>query len=864
MATLNSFLKQYNVKGENNPNNNPPTHTRIGDKDSQIFGGSYYIPQDKLSLFYELYCDDIFNKKNKEYLTEKQNGNVIAIDLDFRYSYDVAMRLHTDEQIEKLTLTLLEELKNIYETIDDSFNIYIMEKPNVNRVADKNITKDGIHIIIPLKLEFKYQLELRKNLLPKLPEIFESLPLTNSWEQIYDEGISKGCVNWQLYGSRKPNNEAYQMTYIYKCELDKADNEFMMESANVKTFNIFENFKYLSVQNIENKTYPVKIKSVDKVTQIIQERNQNPSSNNELQKLDFFIDNGFNDLIKKNKSHADLCQIGIALNTEFKQDGLQLFLKIASQYSDNFDEKEYTYKYEKLENKSETAPRINTIYYIFKKYDCELYKELNLKHKSLNSKTPKNPIGDDIIVVEDDNQCAEILVDKLKDNFIKVKGQYFFKVGHIWICDKIKMEDILLNYILKLNMYKLSVKGNLVPYSKNVSGAKNIRIAFFAKLNDTPENNEIYEKFHSTTKGRIAFLDGVLDFKTKTFYLWKDITFEYYTTFLINRNYKDYFSNPNLELIEKIKQQVFENLFGDKLNTALHFLSRAIAGNIEDKNWGTYLGNRDCGKGVLYDGLTGAFGDYIKTFELANMMYQRKSSTTETSKTFYWLIDLQFVRLAISQEVPTPEQNMKMDGTMLKKVTGGGDNIVARRNYDREDSHFVLDTTFFMLGNNAINVDVKDAYEHCVEFSSVNQFKSQQQIDDMRNRGEPELLIQGYKVKDPTIKTNCLTNEDWKNAIVYLLFQNYKDYAVENSHKCEDEDNTMSLRKTILTKCIITQNKKDEVLATKMEEHINDCKKKIKNELESMGVIKKKVKSGEYRDKLCYIGIKLIEDEIIE
>ena len=177
-----------------------------------------------------------------------------------------------------------------------------------------------------------------------------------------------------------------------------------------------------------------------------------------------------------------------------------------------------------------------------------------------------------------------------------------------------------------------------------------------------------------------------------------------------------------------------ENLFGDKLNTALHFLSRAIAGNIEDKNWATYLGNRDCGKGVLYDGLTGAFGDYVKTFELANMMYQRKSSTAETSKTLYWLIDLQFVRLAISQEVPTPEQNMKMDGTMLKKVTGGGDNIVARRNYDREDSHFVLDATFFMLGNNAINVDVKDAYEHCVEFSSVNQFKSQQQIDEILDK----------------------------------------------------------------------------------------------------------------------------------
>ena len=842
--------------------NNNTTHTRIGDKELVIYGGKYEITD--LEEFWKVYAKNVLEDNHLEYLTEKQSGNVIAIDFDFRYSYEVVQRLHTAEQIESLSVLFLEELKNVYETIDEPFNIFIMEKPNVNRVEDKNITKDGIHIIITLKLDFNNQMRLRSQVIKKLPAIFGDLPFTNNWESIYDEGLSKGTTNWQLYGSRKPGNEAYKLTNAFKCELDKTDNEFMMTTVfdEIQHLPSNELVKLLSVQNPNHKSYPVKLKADAQLTSPrVQELNQNPSSNDELHKLDFFIDNGFNELIKKNKSHADLCQIGIALNTEFKQDGLQLFLKIASQYSDNYDEREYTYKYEKLENKSETAPRINTIYYIFKKYDVELYKELNLKHKTLNSKTTKPQIGDDIIIVEDDNQCAEILVDKLQYKFIKVKGQYFFKVGNIWVCDKIKMEDILLNYILKMNMYKLSAKGNLIPYSKNVSGAKNIRIAFFSKLNDTPENNEIYEKFHSTTKGRIAFLDGVLDFKTKTFYLWEDITFEYYTTFLINRKYKEYFSNPNLELIEKIKQQVFENLFGDKLNTALHFLSRAIAGNIEDKNWATYLGNRDCGKGVLYDGLTGAFGDYVKTFELANMMYQRKSSTTETSKTFYWLIDLQFVRLAISQEVPTPEQNMKIDGTMLKKVTGGGDNIVARRNYDREDSHFVLDATFFMLGNNAINVDVKDAYEHCVEFSSVNQFKSQQQIDDMRNRGEPELLIQGFKVKDPMIKTNCLTNEDWKNAIVYLLFQNYKDYAVEITHKEEDEDNTMSLRKVILTKCIITQNKNDVVLVSKMEEHLNDCKKKIKNELESMGIVKKKMNNTEYRNKWCYIGIKLIEDE---
>ena len=54
------------------------------------------------------------------------------------------------------------------------------------------------------------------------------------------------------------------------------------------------------------------------------------------------------------------------------------------------------------------------------------------------------------------------------------------------------------------------------------------------------------------------------------------------------------------------------------------------------------------------------------------------------------------------------------------------------------------------------------------------------------------------------------------------------------------------------------------MLVGKIEEQINDCKKKIKNELKiSMGIVKakNKVKSSDYCDKWCYFGIKLIEDK---
>jgi hypothetical protein len=91
---------------------------------------------------------------------------------------------------------------------DIPFSVFIFEKPNVNRLADGSLTKDGIHMIIGLQIDHTMQTIIRDKMIEKLPGIWE-LPLINSWDSVLDEGISKGKTNWQLYGSRKPGNEAY-------------------------------------------------------------------------------------------------------------------------------------------------------------------------------------------------------------------------------------------------------------------------------------------------------------------------------------------------------------------------------------------------------------------------------------------------------------------------------------------------------------------------------------------------------------------------------------------------------------------------------------------------------------------------------
>jgi len=382
------------------------------------------------------------------------------------------------------------------------------------------------------------------------------------------------------------------------------------------------------------------------------------------------------------------------------------------------------------------------------------------------------------------------------------------------------------------------------------------------------ENNDetLYKKFHSTTKGKICFNDGVLDFINKKFIKWGSyelIKNSIYSTIKIDRDYEKYFNNPDTKIINDITEKIFINLYGDKKDLALNFLSRALAGHHEDKRWASYLGNRNCGKGVEYDLLAEAFQKYVNTFELGNMLYCRKTSGMENvdcSKKLYWLIDLEFTRLAVSQEIPENKSGMVINGKMLKKITGGGDTIVARRNYDRKDTHFKIDTTFYIKGNYSLECDSNDCNSTKIEFSSVVQFKTEEEINILKSEGRTELEMKRYKIADTTIKDKCKTLE-WNNAVIYLIYENYKKNSVACKKDIEIEDN--EILKEIENNFEITNNDED-IMQIKDIYNILDGldKGKITDELQSLNVFKKKYQNKNNDDKksfykkFCFYGIK--------
>jgi len=245
--SLSEYLKSHRIQGESKAS---ITNTRIGKKELDIWGGSYNIKN--YAEFLSIYYRDVFVKGQPEYLTEAQiEKGPLLIDVDLRHDYSITTRQYTLDNIANLIYLYLGIFKKIFQ-LDDEVTIetYLFQKPSVNRVVKDKITKDGAHLIFALACDHTTQELIRKKVLEEIDGVWDKneLNITNTWDKVFDEGISKGCVNWQLVGSRKPENEAYRLTGIYTSVYDSSDDEFQTTYSDASVFDMEKDIFKLSAR----------------------------------------------------------------------------------------------------------------------------------------------------------------------------------------------------------------------------------------------------------------------------------------------------------------------------------------------------------------------------------------------------------------------------------------------------------------------------------------------------------------------------------------------------------------------------------------------------------------------------------------
>ena len=253
MALQNSGFQTF-IKSKTSKKGAEHTHTRIPDKKLNISAGCYNIDAtEDVKQFYKKYYRHVFVNQNTEHLTEKQlrEDGPVMIDLDFRYGADIKEKQHTRDHIIDFIMLCVDKCSEILNIPNDtSVEVFIMEKNDVNHLKDKNITKDGIHIIVGISMHKGLQVILRDRIIKEIVNIWDDLPITNTWNDVYDEGVAKGQVNWQVYGSRKPGNQAYLIKQHFTLDYD---DEWSIQENCIDEFNTEKNLQKLSARY---KNYP--------------------------------------------------------------------------------------------------------------------------------------------------------------------------------------------------------------------------------------------------------------------------------------------------------------------------------------------------------------------------------------------------------------------------------------------------------------------------------------------------------------------------------------------------------------------------------------------------------------------------------
>lgn len=216
MEQFKKYLYQFRCeKGQ------PYTHTSISNPKLSI-----YVPTENASAFNEAYTKAMVTGCSL-HLTEKPTDpSPMRIDLDYRFMMDESKeikRMYTVDDTKRITRTYFEILATYLDAPEDAWVAYVMEKPEP--VENRGKIKDGIHIVFPhLVVSHKFQHLVRKKALDGAQDMFSNMALCNTYENIIDDQIIEKN-NWQMYGSHKPDCQAYRVTHVFKYNTTSNDME---------------------------------------------------------------------------------------------------------------------------------------------------------------------------------------------------------------------------------------------------------------------------------------------------------------------------------------------------------------------------------------------------------------------------------------------------------------------------------------------------------------------------------------------------------------------------------------------------------------------------------------------------------------
>ena len=751
-ADLDRFLSERRaVRGT------PHTHTRIRNAEARVAGGSYALNPEEQDEFLELYYSKVFDHGVADHLTEKQllNDGPLLVDLDLRYDTSVKERLHTDEHIEDLAAAYMAEIDSLVDVPDGTkLDVVVMHKGNVNCLEDK--TKDGIHLNIGIKLPRAAQLMLRKRMLAEIACIWDGLPITNTWDDVLDEGVAKGSVNWQLYGSRKPGHQAYLATHHYTAE--RVSGDWNLAARPMSKFDTKKMLPRLSARFTGHAGFPLRPEHREEFEALTipnrpprsAARAPAPSRYDSIRseaELDLALKSVFDDISPIDYKLKETHDYTMVLPKEYYGPGsYNKWIRVGWALQNTSPKLFFTWlKFSAQAGGRGTlqAPgggfdwgKVPELFEMWRGFG-EGSRENALTHRSIlywakqSAKAEYERVRSQTIdffieqtIARPDSleyDLASVLYNIYKERFVcvSIKNNAWYEYrNHRWHESdsgtalrkfiSTEMHQMYVQKVIDCTHHMDQIDQADADWDKSRKRTKKLcdtadllkKTAW--KRNIMTEAKELFfdKDFHSKLDQNpylICFSNGVVDFKTKTHRRGQPDDYVSKCTNIEYKPFSDVQGTRTYGQVEKFMRELFPNV--SLRDYMYQHLASCMLGTNQNQTFNVYKGAGSNGKSKLVELMSKVLGEYKGTVPFA-LLTQKRSSIGSTSSE---IVQLMGVRYAVMQE---PSKGDKINEGIMKEITGG-DPIQGRALF-KDTVTFLPQFKLVVCTNNDFEIESQD------------------------------------------------------------------------------------------------------------------------------------------------------------
>ena len=652
--------------------------------------GAFYIPGSEHDAFMSLYRTALTNGDELHMTERHRHIGPVLVDLDLRFepsAEDLATgprRRHDDTAVAEVA-RIYGRLMADFVNTPPVFDVFVTEKPD-GATMHKGLVKDGLHLMAPeVVTRPAVQLLLRQAAMPQIAEALKAMELANRIEDVVDESVIERN-NWMMYGSKKPQCEAYAVTrrFSYDCSTGRATQERIDRTQDfVELLSIRNKYDECTVREERAEMVNAYVTQQDEkrkrreAVQAVVGSSPNSRSNTcdnmeTVGKLVALLDVG------RTESYNDWVRVGWCLrNIDHRLcDKWVEFSKRSSKYVEGECPRLWQYM-------RQGGLSIGTLHMWARKDDPERYRELlrcDLAELVLRS---ANGTHHDVARVVHHMYRYEYVCSSIRNRtWYEFRDHRWRESDSAYTLRKRMSTDVFKEYsVMAVQMQQRAInsadegeQARLVETCQKLNGiALQLKKTFF-KDSVVKECGELFmqEKFEELLDSDcnlVGFENGVYDLERHDF---REGRPDDNISFSTGINYIPY--DDSCAIMQDVKRfwaQIHPN--PDIRDYVLRTLASCLSGHILHERFNIWTGSGSNGKSLSVTLMEKAFGDYCCKFPVTLLTQKRAASNAASGE----IARAKGRRFAVLQE---PSEDERLNIGFMKELSGG-DKIQCRELY---------------------------------------------------------------------------------------------------------------------------------------------------------------------------------------